>query len=240
MMEQARLMMEQARQEQLKAQQSTVVAPSADGYTVKEVDRLRSEMDGMRDTINKLTASLAQAQEQVRAQAQTQGIPNQPVYRGDDYRRLEQELDRMRREIAEKEIKEKERELERKQREAENAVKDIRPEMIQLSDSSDMPIAAPVMPGGATSEYITLADGVVYSTKDKQVYVMTPASKAAIGAVQPTPAAKPAAVQKRAVKKPAPKKAVKRAPSKKHRAPAPRSRGGRPARRPSGRPTRRR
>lgn len=209
MMRQAQLMMQQAQMQAQQAQQAArSQTASADRGSNAEVDRLKSEIDGMRDLINKLTVSLAQAQS-----APQQAAPQQPMagmgvvppmyYQANDgsgerYRRLEDELDRMRRDMTEKEFRDKEKELERRQREAEKeSVKNITPDMIQMSDSRD------VMPSPATNaslggEFIPLASGVFYSMRDKQVYVMTPASQAANSAPaeksqRPAPAKKPVA-----------------------------------------------
>lgn len=224
MMRQAQMMLQQAQTAQMQAQavaQAARTAPTAvagDPYSSKEVDRLKSELDGMRDLVNKLTISLAQQPQQ--QQAAPQGV--QPPYYfaaagmdNDHYRKLETELERMRREIVEKDLRDKEKELERKQKEAENTVKDIRPEMIQMSDSRDI-APAPAMNGGALGEYIPLANGVYYSTKDRQIYVMTPASNAAAAKPtieQPRPAPKRPAPQKRVAARPAAKHHVARRPS---------------------------
>ncbi|MDE7463574.1 MAG: hypothetical protein K2M48_00965, partial [Clostridiales bacterium] len=202
-----------------------------DTQASREVDRLKAELDGMRDLVNKLTVSLAQ-QNNNGATAQQQQptvhtVPPQSYYDMNAYNRLENELEKLRRELVDKEFRERERELERRQKEAENAnVKDIRPELVQMSDPDSAnnlpnPVAPP--PPALGSEYITLADGVFYSTKDKQVYVMTPASKAA---ATPTPAAAPA--KRKVVVRTAPKRAAR--PAAKRKAPAKRrpSSGRRP------------
>lgn len=241
MMRQAQMMLQQAQTAQMQAQavaQAARTAPTTvatDPYSAKEVDRLKSELDGMRDLVNKLTLSLAQ-QPQQQQTAAPQGV--QPPYYiaagmdNDHYRKLETELERMRREIIEKDLRDKEKELERKQKEAENNVKDIRPEMVQMSDSRDI-APAPAMNGGALGEYIPLANGVYYSTKDRQIYVMTPASNAA--------AAKPTVEPSRpaAPKRPAPQKRAAARPAPKRRTASRPSAHGRPSgarRRPLGRP----
>ncbi len=194
-MQQAKLLTEQAQQAQLQAQQAAqaaqmqaqalqeatrTAAPTSvavDPYAVKEVDRLKGELDSMRDLVNKLTFTLAQSPNsaQQAVQLQSHGGYSPEL---EQYRKLESELERMRREILEKDLRDREKELDRRQKEAENSVKDIRPEMVQMSDSRDI---APVSTQAANvgGEYIPLANGVYYSTKDKQVYVMTLASGAA-------------------------------------------------------------
>ena len=224
MLRQAQQMMQQAQEAQLRAQQEReaqlraqseryqqAAAPIPDGSN-REVDRLKAEIDSMRDLINKLTVSLAQAQAAPQPQQSAQTVVPPPVYFGatadtdngsrDRYRRLEDDLDRMRRELVEKELREKEREIERKQKEAEkDAVKNISPDMIQMSDSRD--VAPTSMPATGAGEYIPLANGVFYSVKDKQVYVMTPASQAANTPVIET-------TKKTTVKRPAPRPAPAR------------------------------
>ena len=240
MMRQAQAMLQQAQEAQLQAQRAAqeaqlqaqkaaaeaqmqaqavnaaramnaAPAPTSDPYAVKEVDRLKSELDGMRELVNKLTVSLAQnpngaAQQNVQAPP-PHGYGYNPDQ--DQYRKLETELDRMRREILEKDLRDREKELDRRQKESENNVKDIRPEMVQMSESRDI---APVAGQGAAfgGEFIPLANGVFYSIKDKQVYVMTPASNAA--AASPTIEPKRPTVKKRAVAAPA-RPAAKRRPS---------------------------
>ncbi len=176
----AQLQAQQAVQLQAQAIQNAGAPISVDPYAVKEVDRLKNELDQMRDLVNKLTVQLAapnNSNQNVQAPPQAYGYNRD----SEEYRKLQSELEGMRREILEKDLRDREKELERKQREAENTVKDIRPEMVQMSDSRDVvPMnTGTSMPG---SEYIPLANGVYYSTKDKQVYVMTLAS----GAANPT------------------------------------------------------
>ncbi len=208
MMEQARLMMEQAQKAQPTADnrfEAPPVTTAADAYANKEVDKLKAELDSMRDLVSKLTFSMAQPQTQnVAAQAP-------PTYFGNDpYRRLEKELDSMRREIIEKELRDKEKELERKQKEADN-VKDIRPEMVQMSDSRDIAPVSAMPQGGFGNEYIPLANGVFYSTKDRQIYVLTPAAAAQSAVTKPAPA-KP-----RPTPRPAARKSSARAKSARRR-----------------------
>ncbi|MDE6401231.1 MAG: hypothetical protein K2L54_01315, partial [Clostridiales bacterium] len=179
--------------------------------TTKEVDRLKSELDGMRDLVNKLTVTLAQSPNGT-AQQNVQAPPPAYGYNSDQqeqYRKLETELDRMRREILEKDLRDREKELDRRQKEAENNVKDIRPEMVQMSDSRDVVPVAGQNAAAFGGEFIPLANGVFYSIKDKQVYVMTPASNAA--AASPTIEPKHAPVKKKTVVRPA-RPAVKRRP----------------------------
>lgn len=210
MMEQARLMMEQAQKAQPTADnrfEAPPVTTAAGAYANKEVDKLKAELDSMRDLVSKLTFSMAQPQTQnVAAQAP-------PTYFGNDpYRRLEKELDSMRREIIEKELRDKEKELERKQKEADN-VKDIRPEMVQMSDSRDIAPVSAMPQGGFGNEYIPLANGVFYSTKDRQIYVLTPAAAAQSAVTKPAPApAKP-----RPTPRPAARKSSARAKSARRR-----------------------
>lgn len=246
MLRQAQMMLQQAQATQMQAQaaaqaaQASPAAASPDASS-KEVDRLKAELDGMRDLVNKLTISLAQHPQQQQQQAAPQSV--QPPYYfaagmagmdNDHYRKLETELERMRREIIEKDLRDKEKELERKQKEAENTVKDIRPEMIQMSDSRDIAPAPAMGGGGIGGEYIPLANGVYYSTKDRQIYVMTPASNAA--AAKPTiEQPRPAPVKRAA---PPPKRAAAKPSAKRHAARRP-SAHGRPGgahRRPLGRP----
>ncbi len=246
MMEQARLMMQQAQEASIRAH-STASKPDDGARGTAEVDKLRNEIDGLRDLLNKLTVSMAQTQNGVVGNGMNaqQIIP--PYYgdAGDRFRKLQDELELMRRDLAEKDLKDRERELERKQKEAET-VKDIRPEMIQMSDPETLP--GTVQNGGGNGafgqEYIALADGVFYSTKDKQIYVMTPASKAVVPSgltpakktVVTRPAAKPVA---KPANKPKRKAAKKRSPSGASAHGAHRARPGHaPHRRPS-RPTHR-
>lgn len=253
--QQAQMMLQQAQQAQLQAQQAAQAAQmqaqvvqattrtatpppvvTPDPYAAKEVDRLKNELDGMRELVNKLTFTLAQMPGGAQQVAQ---MPPHYAYNGGDqeqYRKLQSELEGMRREIIEKDLRDREKELERRQKEAENNVKDIRPEMIQMSDSRDV---APL--GGQTpfgSEFIPLANGVFYSIKDKQVYVMTPASNAAASSptIEPpkpqTAPARPAAPQRHA------RPVAKKRPVMHRRRPGmppPRRRPGAPGRRPTGR-----
>lgn len=245
MMRQAQMMMQQAQQAQMQAQhaaqqaqlqaqlqahsvQSAPTMPITDPYAAKEVDRLKNELDSMRELVNKLTFSLAQNQNPAAG-----ATAQQPRYvydpERDQYRKLETELDRMRREILEKDLRDREKELDRRQKEAENNVKDIRPEMVQMSESREvMPVGSQAPVGG---EFIPLANGVFYSTKDKQVYVMTPASNAA--ASRPTiEAPRPAPVKKKVARPAAKRRSAPRrpgAPSRLRRRPAPRE--GRPTHR---------
>lgn len=224
------MMLQQAQATQMQAQaaaQAAHASPAAASpdASSKEVDRLKAELDGMRDLVNKLTISLAQHPQQQQQQAAPQSV--QPPYYfaagmagmdNDHYRKLETELERMRREIIEKDLRDKEKELERKQKEAENTVKDIRPEMIQMSDSRDIAPAPAMGGGGIGGEYIPLANGVYYSTKDRQIYVMTPASNAAaakptIEQPRPAPVKRPAPPPKRAAAKPSAKRHAARRPS---------------------------
>lgn len=238
MMRRAQLMMQQAQEANLRAGAATAKPDETNTRSAAEVDRLRNEIDGLRDLLNKLTFSMAQTQNGVNA-----GIPAQqmvPPYYGDTsdrFRKLQDELELMRRDLAEKDLKDRERELERKQKEAET-VKDIRPEMIQMSDPDMLPGAAQQQ--GSQSpfgqEYIALADGVFYSTKDKQIYVMTPASKAVSTApattrkavAAPKPAAKPAVKRKPKIK--AAKRHAPGSASGSRRHGAPRHRPTRPSR----------
>lgn len=178
MMEQAKRLMEQAQSAQIQAQQAQMHATSpygaTDPYALKEVDRLKNELDGMRELVNKLTLAMSQS-----ANSSNHATTGQPYYGPDrdKYRELESELEKMRRDMMEKDLRDREKELDRRQKEAET-VRDIRPEMMQMSDSRDMvPVAQQQQNIG--NEYIPIANGVYYSTKDKQVYVMTPASGAA-------------------------------------------------------------
>lgn len=242
MMQQAQMMIQQAQQAQLQAEQAAQAArlqaeqiartaqnvqpvmqqqPVANGYyTDKEVDRLKNELDSMRELVNKLTLQLAGT-----PAAAQQGIQIPPhVYGytgdGDGYKKLQTELEGMRREILEKDLRDREKELERKQKEAENNVKDIRPEMVQMSDSRDV---APVG-GGLGGEFIPLANGVYYSTKDKQVYVLTLASGAAT-----QPASQPVAPKRPTAHRKVARPAARRSPRiRARRRPAPH---GRPPRR---------
>lgn len=257
MFQQAQMMLQQAQQAQLQAQQAAqqaqlqaqlqaqqanthgVASPViSDPFASREVDRLKNELDGMRDLVNKLTMTISQIPGGPQQMAQMAQMPmfyaqqqQQSRRDGEDreqYRKIETELEKMRREIMEKDLRDREKELDRRQKEAENTVKDIRPEMVQMSDSRDL---APMggMNNSATqvgNEYIPLANGVYYSIKDKQVYVMTPASNAAAASptIEPKRPAAPA--------RPAPKRRVapRRRPSGSlHRRPAPR-RPGRPRR----------
>lgn len=178
MMEQSKRLMEQAQAAQLQAQQAAQIRTAAqyaspDPYALKEVDRLKNELDGMRELVNKLTFAMSQSANSGAQAAPPYGYnPDR-----DQYRRLETELDKMRRDIMEKDLRDREKELDRRQKEAET-VRDIRPEMMQMSDSREV---APIVPpqNNIGGEYIPIANGVYYSTKDKQVYVMTPASGAA-------------------------------------------------------------
>ena len=244
MMRRAQLMMEQAQQaQQAQQMQQAQLAAQPQPESNKEVDRLKAELESMRDLVNKLTVSLAQEKnvpahtvvpQSVIPQTVVPPVQNvPPVYYGGNseidrdrerYRKLEDELERMRREIAEKEIRAKEAELDRRAKEAEKEkeqVKNITPEMYQMSEMRD---PSPTI----GNEFIALANGVFYSVKDKQVYVMTPATQAAIP--PPKPASAPA--QKRPVKKR--KASSRRRPA--HRRPAPHS--GRPRRPGAPRPRR--
>ncbi len=251
---QAQMMLQQAQQAQLQAQQAaqqaqmqaqqvvqattrTATHPpvsAPDSYAVKEVDRLKNELDGMRELVNKLTFTLAQMPGGAQQVAQ---MPPHYAYNGGDqeqYRKLQSELEGMRREIIEKDLRDREKELERRQKEAENTVKDIRPEMIQMSDSRDVAPLGGQSPLG--SEFIPLANGVFYSMKDKQVYVMTPASNAAAASPTiepPKPQAAPARPAPRAHARPV----AKKRPVMHSRRPGmpPRRRPGAPSRRPTGR-----
>lgn len=180
-----------AHEAQLKAQAaqaSFTTTPSSvqvtDPYAQKEVDRLNSELSNMRELVNKLTYSLAQ-----NPASGNQGVQQSPLFTAtpdhDQFKKLEAELESMRREILEKDLRDREKELDRRQKEAEsNNVKDIRPEMVQMSETRDV---APIMSsngGTLGGEFIPIAEGVYYSTKNKQVYVMTPAANAA--AASPT------------------------------------------------------
>lgn len=224
MMREAQMMLQQARQEQARAQQalqmqqnaahSPYTNATADPYQPHEVDKLKSELDGMRELVNRLTFTISQLQGSVQQPTQIPQMPymyatQQPRRDSEDreqFKKLETELERMRREIMEKDLRDREKELDRRQKEAESStVKDIRPEMIQMSDSRDN---VPVPMGGANGavggEFIPLANGVYYSIKDKQVYVMTPASNAAaasptIEPKRPAPAPRRAAPKKRPV-----------------------------------------
>ncbi|MDE6200560.1 MAG: hypothetical protein K2M47_01590 [Clostridiales bacterium] len=202
MMEQAKRLMEQAQAAQMQATQAAQIRNAAtygtDPYALKEVDRLKNELDGMRELVNKLTLAMSQS-----ANAGAQGAAQQQYGYNpdrDQYRRLETELDKMRRDIIEKDLRDREKELDRRQKEAET-VRDIRPEMMQMSDSREVaPIAPPQQNVG--NEYIPIANGVYYSTKDKQVYVMTPASGAA--SANPTIERPKAAAPKRPAARPRP------------------------------------
>lgn len=226
MMEQAKRLMEQAQNAQIQAQQAAQMRNAAtygtDPYALKEVDRLKNELDGMRELVNKLTFAMSQSANNGNQAAAAAAAAAQQQFGynpdRDQYRRLETELDRMRRDIMEKDLRDREKELDRRQKEAET-VRDIRPEMMQMSDSREVaPIASQQNIG---NEYIPIANGVYYSTKDKQVYVMTPASGAA--------SANPTIERPRAA---APKRPAVRARSAR---PAPRRRlGGPMRRRPSG------
>ncbi len=228
----AQLQAQQAAQMQAQqaAQATTANVPPAanpDPYASREVDRLKNELDGMRDLVNKLTLTISQipgGAQHIAQMPMYYAAQQQPHRDGEEYRKLETELEKMRRDILEKDLRDREKELDRRQKEAENTVKDIRPEMVQMSDSRDI---APL--GGMNSqnapvggEYIPLANGVYYSVKDKQVYVMTPASNAA--AASPTIEPKRSAPAPR----PAPKRHVAphRRPSAVHRRPP----AGRPRR----------
>ncbi|MDE7159034.1 MAG: hypothetical protein K2N74_05610, partial [Clostridiales bacterium] len=122
----------------------------------------------------------------------TTGVQHMSSSDQESFRRLEGELDKMRREIMEKDLRDREKELDRRAKEQET-VRDIRPEMVQMSDSRDLAPAQSPAPN-LGNEYIPLANGVYYSTKDKQVYVMTLASGAAQSpaASRPAPAKRPA------------------------------------------------
>mgnify|MGYP001079068474 CR=1 FL=1 len=251
MMRQAQMMLQQAQEAQLQAQRAAQEAqlqaqaasaaraanpspmPITDPYAIKEVDRLKNELDGMRDLVNKLTFSIAQGPNGAQ-QNNMQAPPPNYGYNADreQYRKLETELDRMRREIIEKDLRDREKELDRRQKEAENTVKDIRPEMVQMSESRDV---APVGGQGSAfgGEFIPLANGVFYSIKDKQVYVMTPASNAAAASPTIEPPSRPT-VKKKPVARA--KATPKRRPLSAHA----HRRGAPPRRRPTGgRPTHR-
>lgn len=229
-LELTRKKLQQAQEELQRAQYAEQNAPYGQSQqSSAEVERLKAELNGMRDLVNRLTYSMSQNPAQV--QTPIAAIPTMtamPPHYGyapsadqEQYRKLEGELDRMRRDIMEKDLRDREKELDRRQKEAENTVKDIRPEMVQMSDSHDIaPLGAQPSVGG---EYIPLANGVFYSTRDRQVYVMTPAQNAASSSGQRQAPVKKKTVVRRAAPK---RKPLHRA----HRRP-PMGRGGRPTHR---------
>lgn len=208
MMRQATLMLEQARLEQQRLQQQRQaaqqyaqmqtlqsalqqpVANAGDYGATREVDRLKNELDGMRELVNRLTLTISQLQggvpqQQIPLMYAQQQQPRRDSEDREQYKKLESELEHMRREILEKDLRDREKELDRRQKEAESNVKDIKPEMVQMSDApGNVPVPMTAQSGAVGGEFIPLANGVYYSIKDKQVYVMTPASNAA--AASPT------------------------------------------------------